>query len=83
MNPDQFTAIMRELHSIRTNILRIWQEVDPTKGFTSDGNPVPDFMPPKEDEVKEVKEAKPESFPVFPTRAETYDEFAAADIPFD
>lgn len=45
MSQDQYTLIMRELHAINTNVLRIWQEVDPEKGMTSAGTPVPDFTP--------------------------------------
>ena len=38
---DQYRLIMRELGTINTNILRIWEVVKPDAGLTSDGKPVP------------------------------------------
>jgi hypothetical protein len=62
MNPDQFTMLMRELHAINTNVLRVWSEIDPNKGLTSAGTRMPDFVARTPEETKvfnspEVKES--------------------------
>lgn len=71
MSPEQYQTMMRLLEAINTNVLRVYAEVDPTKGFTSDGRPVPDFTPATMNEVKlldrqpEVPEFTDEDFPQF------------------
>lgn len=57
MGLEQVQGIMRELHAINTNVLRVWEQVRPDKGLTSAGQKVPDFSEVDE-RMAEIQEAK-------------------------
>lgn len=57
MSLEQVQGIMRELHAINANVLRVWEQVRPDKGLTSAGQKVPDFSEVDE-RMAEIQEAK-------------------------